>query len=87
MAKDKEEQEQTNKKLDLIAGLLQEIKEALTKPQQVKEKVAYFSNENRNLTNRDIAQILGISEKHVSKEKSLLNKNKKGEQDGREEII
>ena len=87
MVKEKTEAESTSENLDLIAGLLQDIKEALNKPQSVREKVAYFSNENRSLTNKEISRILGISEKHVSKEKSLLNKPKTKEQDGREETI
>ena len=86
MVKKKSEHNRTDEKLDIIAGLLQEIKEALTKPQSVRDKVSYFSNENRSLTNKDISRTLGISEKHVSKEKTLLKK-KKETKHGREKII
>ena len=83
MTKQQSERDRTAEKLDIVVGLLQEIKEALTKTQSIREKVSHFSNENRNLTNKDISRILGISEKHVSKEKSLL-KLKDSKQDERE---
>ena len=76
MKKERHKQDRTSEKLDIIAGLLQEIKEALIKPQSIKEKISYFSNENKCLTNKDISRTLGISERHVSKEKTLLKKEK-----------
>ncbi len=41
----------------------------------IKDKVALM--ENVTISYKDAAQIIGISEKHYSKEKSLLNKVKK----------
>jgi len=68
-----ENQEKIEHKLNVIIALLYDIKESLGKESSVKEKVAYFVK--RNLGNKEIAKILNISEKHVSKEKALLKKN------------
>ena len=70
-------------KLDIIAGLLYELKESLGNKSSIKEKVAYFANEYRSMGNKEISRALGISEKHVSKEKSLLKRS----EDGRAEAI
>lgn len=68
-------------KLDIIVGLLYELNDSLIGSSSIRRKVSYLSS--RGLNNKEISRALGISEKHVSKEKSLLNKNKQGEQDGR----
>jgi len=60
-----------NNKLSVLINLLLKEKEM-----SIKEKVALL--ENISISYKEAAQILGISEKHYSKEKSLL-KNKKGE--------
>lgn len=65
-------QEKFNQKLDVMIALLYDIKEAVDKESSVKEKVAYFAK--KEMGNKDIAKILGISEKHVSKEKALMKK-------------
>ncbi len=78
------EKDRNSEKLDVVIGLLQEIKEALVGPQSIKEKVAYFTNENKELSNKEISRALGISEKHVSKEKALL-KQRRNKENGREE--
>jgi len=68
-----ENQEKIAQKLDVMIALLYDIKESLSKESSVKEKVAYFIK--KDLGNKEIAKILSISEKHVSKEKALLKKN------------
>jgi len=57
-------------KLSIIINLLMQ-KEDMS----IKEKVALL--ENVSLSYKDAAKVLGISEKHYSKEKSLLKNNKK----------
>lgn len=74
-----------SEKLDIAIGLLYELNDSLTKKSSIKDKVSYLSN--RGLGNKEIARALGISESHVSKEKSLSNKEKQGDEDGREEIV
>lgn len=66
--KDKE-LEAISRKLDVIAGLLYDLKSALVGKESIRNKVAHFAN--KDLGNKEIARILGISEKHVSKEKAL----------------
>lgn len=63
--------EELSKKLSVIIALLNDIKFREDKA-QIKEKIAYFVR--FGLSNKDISEILNISEKHVSKEKSLLKK-------------
>ena len=70
--------EELEKKFNVIISLLNDIKFRENKA-SIKEKIAYFSR--FKLSNRDISHILNISEKHVSKEKSLMKK-----EDGRETI-
>lgn len=60
-----------SRKLNVIIALLSDIKES-ERQGTLKEKIAYFGK--LSLSNREIAQILNISEKHVSKEKSLIKK-------------
>ena len=68
-----ENQERIENKLDVMISLLYDIKETMSKKSSVKEKVGYFTK--KGLSNKEVAKILGISEKHVSKEKALLKKN------------
>jgi ribosomal 50S subunit-associated protein YjgA (DUF615 family) len=70
-------------KLDILAGLLCDLKEMIGNKSSVKEKVAYFANKHRDMSNPEISRALGISEKHVSKEKALLKRT----ENGRKEII
>jgi DNA-binding NarL/FixJ family response regulator len=63
--------EELSKKLNVVIALLNDIKFREDKA-QIKEKIAYFVR--FGLNNRDVSEILDISEKHVSKEKSLLKK-------------
>lgn len=67
-----------NKKLNVVIALLNDLKFRESKA-SVKEKIAYFTR--FKLNNSDISDILGISEKHVSKEKSLMKS-----QNGRETV-
>lgn len=57
-----------NNKLSVIINLLMKKEEM-----SIKEKVALL--ENVPISYKEAAQILGISEKHYSKEKSLLKNN------------
>jgi DNA-binding NarL/FixJ family response regulator len=59
-------------RLDVIINLLYDIKE-FEKKEPIKSKVAYLAR--AGVDNKSIAKILGISEKHVSKEKYWANKN------------
>ena len=68
------ELEVISRKLDVIAGLLYDLKVALVGGESIRNKVAHLVN--KDLSNKEIARILGISEKHVSKEKTL-GKSKK----------
>jgi len=72
-------------KLNLIASLLLDIKEALSEKMLIKEKVAYLVKKGVNKDD-DLAAILGITKSHASKEKALLKKENKNN-DGREEAI
>ena len=78
---DNTQNEELSKKLSVVIALLNDLKFRESKA-QIKDKIAYFVR--FGLNNKDISEILDISEKHVSKEKSLLKK-KTGE-DGRETI-
>ncbi len=71
-----------SEKLDIIIGVLQDLNGALSEKSLIRDKVSYLAS--RGLSNKEISRALGISEKYVSKEKSLFNKNKQGEQDERE---
>ena len=72
--------------LDVIIGLLLDLNGSLSENNLIRNKVSYLVN--RGIPNKNISRALGISEKYVSKEKSLINKTKQGENnDGREEII
>ena len=57
-------------KLSIIINLLMKKEEM-----SIKDKVAML--ENVSLSYKDAAKVLGISEQHYSKEKSLLKNNKK----------
>lgn len=85
MTKEKTEQNRTAEKLDLIASLLIDIKEALSEKMSIRDKVAYLVKKGI-IKDEDIASIIGITKSHASKEKALLKKgiNEKNE---REEII
>ena len=63
--------EEISNKLSVIISLLNDIKQQV-KSQSLRDAVAYFSK--FKLSNKDISEILNISEKHVSKEKSLSKK-------------
>lgn len=63
--------EEISNKLSVVISLLNDIKQQ-EKSQSLRDSVAYFSK--FKLSNKDIAEILNISEKHVSKEKSLSKK-------------
>ena len=63
--------EEISGKLNVVISLLNDIKH-LEINSSMKEKIAYFSK--FNLSDGDIAKILKISKKHVSKEKSLIKK-------------
>lgn len=63
--------------LDVIIGLLVDLNGALSENNLIRNKVSYLVD--RGLQNKNISRALGISEKYVSKEKSLSNKNKHGE--------
>ena len=67
----KTELERVSLKLDILIGLLYDLNDILTSKSSIRQKVAYLSS--RKLSNKEISQVLGISDKHVSKEKSLLN--------------
>ena len=61
------------KKLNLIAGLLVDIKQSLNEKMSVKDKIAYLLK--RGITeDEDISAILGITKNHASKEKATLRK-------------
>lgn len=60
-------------KLNVMISLLLDIKESLGEKMSLKGKIAYLVR--AGLSNKEISKILGISEKHVSKEKALLKKN------------
>lgn len=80
---DKDEKEiltSLNSKLSIIINLLMR-KEKLN----VKDKVALL--ENINISYKEASKILGISEKHYSKEKSLLKKRNPENSDGKTEEI
>jgi len=62
-----------SKKLNVIISLLNDIKYREEKA-SLKEKIDYLTK--FDLSNKDVSEILGKSEKHISKEKSLMkNKN------------
>lgn len=63
--------EQVSRKLNVLISLVQDLKYREFKS-SLREKIAYF--DRFDLKNKDIANILNISEKHVSKEKSLMKK-------------
>lgn len=67
-----------SEKLDIVIGVLQDLSGALFEKTLIKDKVSYLAS--RGLSNKEISRALGISEKYVSKEKSLSNKNKQVEQ-------
>mgnify|MGYP001613559215 CR=1 FL=1 len=76
---------ENSEKINLIASLLIDIKEALTEKMSVKDKVAYLVKKGVSKDD-DIVAIIGITRSHASKEKAMLKKGGK-ENDGREEII
>lgn len=80
----KEDLKVVRSKLDIIISLLYDLKESFNHKSSIREKVSYFAK--RGLSNKYIAKIIGISEKHVSKEKALSKKEKKGK-NGREKAI
>lgn len=80
-----EKEVNNSEKLNLIASLLMDIKESLSKKTSIKDKVAYLVKKGVT-RDEDIAPIIGISESHASKEKALLKKETK-EKDGREEMV
>ena len=63
--------EEISNKLNAIISILKDIKQQ-EKRMSLRDNVAYFSK--FSLSNKDISEILDISEKHVSKEKSLTKK-------------
>ena len=56
-----------------MISLLYDLKESFDRKNSTKEKVHYLAGQGLN--NFDVAKIIGISEKHVSKEKSSMKKN------------
>jgi DNA-binding NarL/FixJ family response regulator len=67
-------------KLNAVISLLMDLNEKMDSKTTTKEKVAYLVRTGLN-NNQEISKILGISEKHVSKEKAMVKK------DGREETV
>ena len=65
--------EKTSIKLNLIASLLFEIKEAFGEKSLVKDKINYLLKRGID-KDEDISQILGITKSHASKEKAILKK-------------
>ncbi|MEK6963932.1 MAG: hypothetical protein AABX70_05880 [Nanoarchaeota archaeon] len=71
---DKKLMETTSNKLNLLAGLLIDIKQLLGEKMSIKEKVEYLVR--RGITDdEDMSAILGITRGHASKEKAMLKKN------------
>lgn len=66
--------EEISNKLNAVISLLNDLKQQ-EKSVSLRDNVAYFSK--FKLSNKDISEILNISEKHVSKEKSI-SKHKNG---------
>lgn len=64
----------TSAKLNLISGLLLDIREALTERATLKEKIAYLLKKGVD-NDDDISMILGINKSHASKEKAIIRKN------------
>jgi len=60
-----------SKKLNVVISLLNDLKQRELKV-SLRDNVSYLNK--FNLSNKDISEILNISEKHVSKEKSLSKK-------------
>ncbi len=73
-------------KLNLIASLLLDIREALSEKMSIKNKVAYLVRKGVN-KDEDLASIIGITKSHASKEKAILKRDSKEKEDGREETI
>ena len=65
-------------KLNLIASLLLDIKEALSEKMSIKDKVFYLLKKGVE-KDEDIASIIGIKKSHASKEKAILKKQIKDE--------
>ena len=75
-----------SEKADVLIGIFLDLHDALTKKRSIRDKVSYLSS--RGLSNGEVSRVLGISEGHVSKEKSLLNKEKQEDNlNGREETF
>jgi len=80
---DKDEKElfaSLNSKLSIIINLLMRKEDI-----NVKDKVALL--ENVNISYKEASKILGISEKHYSKEKSLLKRRSTKNNDGKVEEV
>ncbi len=67
-------------KLNLVAGLLMDMKQTLEEKMSVKDKVGYLLKKGVS-EDGDISLILGITKSHASKEKALL-KNEVKKQNG-----
>ena len=70
-----EKEVENSEKLNLIAGLLLDIKETLSERMSVKDKVAYLVKKGVG-KDEDIASIIGITRSHASKEKAIIKKSR-----------
>ena len=73
MAEEKEI-DKLSTKLNLIASLLIDIREALTEKTTMKDKISYLLKKGVD-KDEDISSILGITKSHSSKEKTIIKKN------------
>ncbi|MCK4553199.1 hypothetical protein KAT80_03270 [Candidatus Pacearchaeota archaeon] len=71
---EKKEVEELSIKLNLIASLLIDIRDALTEKTTMKDKISYLLKKGIE-KDEDISSILGITKSHSSKEKAMIKKN------------
>lgn len=77
---EEEELDAISTKLNVVINLLMDLNGHMGSKTTIREKVAYLVRNGLD-DNQEISRILGISGKHVSKEKAMVKKY------GREETI